>query len=154
MKRRAPALLLVLVFALVFAALRVQAATVTVADGNRLDIDGAGYRLVGADAPDLRQICADGYAAGREAAKALASLVRGRRLDCRGRGRDPSGRTPALCTADGRDLGEAMVRAGMAWADPRTGRAYRDVENDARADRLGVHDHDCLLPWKWRADPR
>jgi len=132
----------------------VQAQTVTIAGGDRVSIGDAAYRFLGIEAPDPRQVCNDGYPAGREAIKALQRLMQGRRIACDVRGRDPSGRSLATCTADGRDLGEAMVRAGMAWADPRTGAGYRDVERDAEADRLGVHDHECILPWKWRADPR
>jgi endonuclease YncB( thermonuclease family) len=131
-----------------------QAQPVTITDGNRITIDGAGYRLSGIDAPDARELCDDGYPAGQEAIKALLGLMKGRTITCDAGSRDPSGLTLAVCYANGRDLGEAMVRAGAAWADPRTGRAYAVVQHDAEADRLGVHDHSCLLPWKWRADPR
>lgn len=135
-------------------ALPAQAQTVTVADGDKIDIGGAGYRLAGIDAADPRQLCDDGYPAGQEAIKSLIGLMKGRTIACDASGRDPSGRTLAICRANGRDLGEQMVRAGMAWADPRSGRAYQAVQHDAQADRLGVHDHSCMLPWAWRANPR
>ena len=140
-------------FALLLVALPVQAQTVTIIEGDKINIDGEGYRFLGVAAPDPRQVCDDGYPAGTEAIKALLALMSGRKITCESRGRDPSGRLPALCRAAGRDLGEAMVRAGMAWAEPRTGRAYIDVERDARAERLGVHDHACVLPWAYHKNP-
>jgi endonuclease YncB( thermonuclease family) len=135
-------------------ALPAQAQTVTITDGNRINIDATGYRLAGIDAPDAGQLCDDGFPAGQEAIKALLGLMKGRAIVCGSGNREPSGRTLAVCRANGRDLGEQMVRAGMAWADPRTGGAYVVVQHDAEADRLGVHDHSCILPWKWRAAPR
>lgn len=130
-----------------------QAQAVSIIDGNRINIGSTGYRLAGIDAPDAGQLCDDGYPAGKEAIKTLLDLMKGRKIACDGGGRDPSGRTPSICSANGRDLGEQMVRAGAAWADPKTGRAYAVVQRDARADRLGVHDHSCALPWAWRANP-
>jgi endonuclease YncB( thermonuclease family) len=140
--RRAPTVLLSTVaLALVALTCSANAQTATIVDGDKIDIDATRYRLFGVAAPDARQICDDGYPAGAEAILALRRLMTGRRIDCESRGRDPSGRVLALCRANGRDLGEALVRAGMAWADPRTGRNYIEVERDARTDRLRVHDH-------------
>ena len=142
-----------LAVAFLLLALPAQAQTVTITDGDKINIDGAGFRFLGVSAPDARQICDDGYPAGTESIKALGALMTGRRIACESHGQTPSGRVLALCRANGRDLGEGMVRAGMAWADPRTGRAYVDVEHDARADRLGVQDHVCVLPWAYRRNP-
>ena len=154
MTRLAPAASLwTVALALVAFACSATAQTATNVDGDKIDIGGTRYRLFGVAAPDVRQICDDGYPAGAEAILALRGLVTGRRVDCESRGRDPSGRVLALCRANGRDIGEALVRAGMAWADPRTGRDYVEVERDARTDRLGVHDHACLLPDAWRRNP-
>lgn len=122
--------------------------------GGTLQVRGVVYRLWGIDVPDLAQTCDDGFAAGREALKALAGLVRGRAIACEPRGEDKLRRPFALCRADGVDLSAEMVRLGMAWADPREGRDYEGLERDAIDERRGVHDHDCLLPWKWREHGR
>jgi hypothetical protein len=53
--------------------------------------------------------------------------------------------------ADGRDLGAEMVRAGMASAFLRYSTDYIGDEAQAKAAGLGVHGHDCILPWEWRA---
>jgi endonuclease YncB( thermonuclease family) len=143
-----------LAIALVLVALPAWAQNATVVDGDRIDVGGTAYRLLGVDAPDGRQICDDGYPAGQEAIRVLRNFLQGHRIACEAHGKDIYGRIVALCRADGRDVGEAMVRAGMAWADPATGRSYVDVEHDAQADRLGVHDHTCVLPWAYRKDPR
>lgn len=130
------------------------AQAVTIVGGDTITVDGEGYRFLGVAAPDPGQICDDGYPAGREAIKGLLALMSGRKIACENHGRDPSsGRLLAVCRANGRDLGEAMVRAGLAWPDPRTGRDYVVVEQDARAERLGVHDHSCVLPWASRKNP-
>jgi len=62
--------------------------------------------------------------------------------------------TVALCRGDGEDLGAQMVSAGMAWAFTRYSGDYTGQEARAKAERLGVHGHDCLRPWKWRERQR
>jgi hypothetical protein len=52
-------------------------------------------------------------------------------------------RTIGLCRADGVDIQAEMVRAGMAWAFVRFSHDYVEQESAARAERLGVHAHDC-----------
>src|SRR3954462_15712103 len=80
------------------------AQTVTIIDGDKINIDGAGYRLLGVAAPAAEQVCDDGFPAGSEAIKALLVLMTGRKIACESHGRDPSGRLLALCRAAGRDL--------------------------------------------------
>jgi hypothetical protein len=104
-----------LAIALIGLASPVAAQTVTITDGDKIDIDGVGYRLLGVAAPDPHQLCDDGYPSGTEAIKTLRTLISGRRIACENHGREPSGRLLAICRADGRDLGEAMVGGnGMA----------------------------------------
>ncbi len=47
-----------------------------------------------------------------------------------------------------------MVSAGMAWAFVRYSRDYVEDERKAKEAKLGVHAHDCELPWEWRAQQR
>jgi endonuclease YncB( thermonuclease family) len=140
--------------ALLCAAPPLHAQSVSILDGDKISIDGSVHRLLGIDAPDPNQVCDDGYPAGKEAIKALLGLMKGRRLACESHGRDPAGRTLALCRADGRDLGEQMVRAGMAWATPMKKGGYADVQHDAEAEKLGVHDHPCVMPQAYRKNPQ
>jgi endonuclease YncB( thermonuclease family) len=112
-----------------------------VADGDTIVAGVSHYRLWAIEAPELRQVCADGWPAGLEARRALEALIKDRRVVCEPRGRDPYRRALALCRVDGQDVGAAMVAAGMAWAS--SPRDYLGVEQDARDKALGVHAHAC-----------
>jgi endonuclease YncB( thermonuclease family) len=126
----------------------------TITDGDTLKLNGTTYRLWGIDALETRQACADGWMGGIEATKTLIEMTRGRAVSCQDRVKDRYGRTVALCRADGRDLGAAMVSAGMAYAFTRYSSDYIGQEKSALAARLGVHAHDCEKPWDWRARNR
>jgi endonuclease YncB( thermonuclease family) len=131
-----------------------RAASQTVVDGNAISLDDKTYRLWSIDAPDPGQSCAHNWRAGQEAATALARMIDGKTVECKEKGRDREGRTVAQCTADGADLGAAMVRAGMAWADMSVSRVYVVEEAKAAAAYLGVHAHHCKTAWDWRAKNR
>jgi len=47
-----------------------------------------------------------------------------------------------------------MVCAGMALAFVRYSSDYVQAETQAKAQRLGLHAHDCIPPWDWRAQRR
>jgi endonuclease YncB( thermonuclease family)/dienelactone hydrolase len=121
-------------------------------DGNTLKMGGAIYRLWGIDAPELDQRCyPEGWRAGIEAARALAAMVERWPVTCEARGLDSHGRTVALCRVAGRDLGAAMVLAGMALAVSDGSDGYVDLESRAMQARAGIHAHACLAPREWRA---
>lgn len=139
----------------VFAATLVSpVAAQTVTDGDTIKLNGTTYRLWGIDAPETKQWCGD-YPAGALATTTLETLMKGRgAVECEPRDRDRYGRTVALCRVDGRDLGKAMVELGMAWAFTRYSWEYVAEEERARRENLGVHGHDCLPAWEWRATQR
>jgi endonuclease YncB( thermonuclease family) len=87
-------------------------------DGDTLTLGNEQVRLWGIDAPEGRQVCQDaaghGFRCGDVAREHLIALIGGRSVDCRRRDRDGYGRMVAQCNVAGRDLGEAMVRAGWA----------------------------------------
>jgi endonuclease YncB( thermonuclease family) len=74
----------------------------------------------------------------------------GASIRCELKDTDRYGRSVGLCRADGRDLGAAMVTAGMAWAFTRYSSDYIDKERAALGARAGVHAHDCDKAWDWR----
>jgi endonuclease YncB( thermonuclease family) len=129
-------------------------AQVTVLDGDTIRMGGVTYRLWGIDAPESKQTCLDGWAAGVEATQALRALIGSQEVQCSSRGIDRFGRTIGLCRVDRTDLQAAMVRSGMAWAFTRYSSDYVDQEKAAIAGRLGVHAHSCQSPWEWRAQNR
>jgi endonuclease YncB( thermonuclease family) len=127
-----------------------NAQTVTVTDGDTIHVGGTIYRLWGIDAPELRQKCPDGFPAGLMATAKLFEMIR-RPVVCEDRGKDRYARTIGLCRGDGLDLSAEMVRQGWALAFVRYSRDYVDQEREAREAKRGLHEHDCIPPWEWRA---
>jgi len=118
-------------------------------DGDTIAIAGERVRLGGLDAPELDQTCrnADGaeWPCGIVAKDALASALEGE-VTCRPEDRDLYRRIVAICRADGADVGEALVAAGLALADAR----YLRLEQDARNGRRGLWAGDFEAPRAWR----
>lgn len=115
-----------------------------VVDGHRLRVDGVVVRLNGVAPLDPTRKCwrgRDQVSCEGLARNALRQLVQGRLVRCE----EKEGFAPvfALCRVAGRDLGEAMVRAGYAIGDPQRSRQYQAAEQAARTARLGI----------WAADP-
>jgi endonuclease YncB( thermonuclease family) len=126
-----------------------------VIDGDTIVIDRIHYRLHGIDAPENGQSCdADSsYKAGQIATAHMKRLIGNQSVTCITTDHDRYGRSIARCgTHDVPDLGRAMVEDGMAWAYLRYSTDYADAERRARANHLGVHAHQCLVPWIWRRE--
>ncbi len=126
-----------------------------IVDGDSLEIAGERIRLFGIDAPEGRQQCRDAkgadYACGREAARALTSLIGGRTVTCRMVTHDQYQRDVATCAVEGQDLGDAMVRSGHARDYPRHSRGrYAAAERDAREARRGLWAGEFENPGAWR----
>lgn len=123
----------------------------TITDGDTLRLEGVTYRLYGVDAPEKKQVCADGWPAGSLATARLQALISGKRVVCEKRDQDRYGRTLAVCWANGEDLGAILVREGLAWAFVRYSQAYVQLEAMAKTDQRGIHLHGCEPAWAWRA---
>lgn len=124
-------------------------------DGDSLEVAGTRVRIFGIDAPEARQQCRDAkgesYACGREAARALDRLIGGRTVTCKPVTHDQYDREIATCEVVGRDLGDAMVRAGHARDYTRHSRGrYAAAEQEARAARRGIWAGDSEAPAAWR----
>jgi endonuclease YncB( thermonuclease family) len=124
-----------------------SASAQTIADGDTINQVRVIYRLWGIDAPEIKQDCPDGWPAGRMAATRLLALIQGKTVTCQAKDTDRYGRTVAICRTSGEDLGAIMVREGMAWAFVRYSRDYVEQEAQAKAERLGIHAHNCVLAW-------
>lgn len=127
-----------------------------VVDGDSLELAGHRVRLFGIDAPEGRQDCRDArgrtYACGREARDALAQLIGNQSVSCAPVG-ESYNREVAICTANGRDLSEAMVRAGHALELRQHSRGrYSDAEREARNARRGLWAGDFERPSRWRQE--
>ena len=117
---------------------RYTARVTRVSDGDTVwvqPVSGGPYRklrLVGIDAPE---ICQSG---GEAARTALAERVLQRRVRVEERGSDTYGRGLARIEQDGEDLNAWLVRNGLAWASGGGRHGYKDQQQQARRDRLGV----------------
>jgi endonuclease YncB( thermonuclease family) len=112
-------------------------------DGDSLEIAGARIRIFGIDAPEGRQQCRNAqgadYACGRDAARALDRIIGGRTVTCTPVSHDQYERDIATCEVIGRDIGEAMVRAGHARDYTRHSRGrYASAEREAREAKRGM----------------
>lgn len=110
----------------------------TVTDGVTIKHDGQTYRLWGIDAQEGKQSCADGWEAGKQAARAMADLIRGRHVECFDVTLDCYGRTVALCVADDLNLSAEMVRTDTAEAYTLCG--------DTAYEPCSRHFHDLAFP--------
>lgn len=92
---------------------------------------------------------------GRDSRDFLARLIAGG-IRCLVETQDRYGRDVAACTtADGRDIGSAMVAAGHAVAYLRyDGRRYAADEARARRARAGMHAGQFIEPEEWRRGQR
>ena len=130
------------------------AQSVHVTDGDTIKFNGKIYRLWGIDAPESGQLCGDDWPAGRAATTYMRILIAGHTVEYETRGIDRYRRTIGLCKADGVDIQAEMVKAGMAWAFTRYSHDYVVQEGEAQAAMRGIHAHDCLPAWEWRAQQK
>jgi endonuclease YncB( thermonuclease family) len=120
-------------------------------DGDSIDLGGKTYRLYGVEAPDVAQICTDGWPAGHAAEQYLSALIKGKQISCVPIVGQEAGEIFAICRADSVDLGAAMVTGGYAYADVPYSARYVSQEAAAAKALRGVHAHDCVTPWEWRS---
>ena len=127
-----------------------------VVDGDSLELAGHRVRLFGIDAPERSQDCRDGsgrsYACGREAQNALSESIAGQNVSCTPVG-ESYNRDVSICTANGRDLSETMIRSGHALELRQHSRGrYTAAEQEARNARRGLWAGDFERPSQWRLE--
>jgi endonuclease YncB( thermonuclease family) len=105
--------------------------------------------LFGIGAPEGKQTCdRDGskWACGEASATQLKGLIGNHRIECRGQGTDPYGRTVAVCWVDGFELNRAMVEHGWATAFRKYSSDYVVSEVRAKAAGRGIWGSSFALP--------
>ena len=137
-------------------------------DGDTIVINGSTHvRLWGMDAPELGQTCTKPNSAfaggmrwycGLAAKKYLESYFKLKvQLRCEKRGKDPYGRTLAICyivnpSGEKHDIGWSLVAAGMAVDYTHFSNGYYAKPQEyAKANHLGVWSGTFDMPWDWRA---
>jgi endonuclease YncB( thermonuclease family) len=127
----------------------------SIIDGDTLEIRGARIRLGGIDAPESTQLCRSGdslqYRCGAMSANDLDAFIATRSVNCMPFSLDRYGRTLATCSVDGVDLGEWLVRSGLAldWPQYSKGR-YDAAQHDAEHVGRGIWKGSYVEPWRYR----
>lgn len=129
----------------------------TVTDGDTLVIGGVKVRLFGIDAPESSQTCTRAgkvYGCGREAAFALADLVRNKTDTCARKDTDRYGRMVGVCRVGGTEVNRALVQQG--WALPYLqygGGIYSGAAGQAKSAGKGLYAGTFQNPWDYRKNP-
>ena len=140
----------------------VQVATgsLSVIDGDSLRKGETEIRLVGIDAPEYRQTCADqtgkNYPCGKEATSALRNLVSGGEVVCESHQVDRYHRALSTCRIGKSDINREMVRQGWAIAYGFHGSEFDYVldENEARRLKRGLWQGSFEKPSDYRKRQR
>lgn len=130
---------------------------VEVTSGDTLTvINGGGYikvRLKAIDAPEADQPW------GASAHQHLSNLVLGKEVMVQLTGLNTEKKIVAIVYLDKRDIGQQMIRDGVAWYDHVTDnglgllerRIYQESEQAARSERRGIwQDENPISPWEFR----
>jgi endonuclease YncB( thermonuclease family) len=127
----------------------------SIIDGDTLEIHGTRIRLWGIDAPESNQLCRGDdsiqYRCGAKAANDLDSFLNKRPIDCGSVSLDQYRRTVAVCSIDGVDLAEWLVRNGLAldWPTYSKGK-YDKAQRDADHAGRGMWAGSYVEPWLFR----
>ena len=131
------------------------ASQVRVIDADTVDIDGTRYRLFGIDAPEANQTCRTWgrtWDCGAAATEALMSRAGG--MSCESSGADRYGREIGVCSSGGQDLNAWLVANGWALAYRQFSEDYVSEEEQAQANKRGIHRGEFIEPWNWRRGER
>lgn len=130
-------------------------------DGDTVAVD---FRLLGVDAFERRQLCqrvSGCWQCGKAAQDFAASALRSKTARIRLTPSSSYGRPVATVTVDGQDLGERMIRAGLAIpavqylrSDPPRAARYQSAFAQAKAARAGAFGGRWLEPSRWRQGER
>lgn len=127
----------------------------SVIDGDTLEIHGNRIRLWGIDAPETTQLCrgedSKQYRCGAQAANDLDAFIASRPINCNPISLDRYGRTVATCTVGGADLGEWLVRNGLALDWPQYSRGkYGADQREAEQAGRGIWKGSYVEPSLYR----
>lgn len=128
------------------------------------DTIAADFRLLGIDAFERRQFCERAGACwecGKAAQDLAARALREGRAEIRLTSSASYGRPVVTVMVNGRDLGERMIRAGLAIpqpqflkSDPQRSATYAAAFSQARGARAGAFAGTWIAPAEWRRGRR
>lgn len=131
---------------------------VRVIDADTIKIDGHSVRLHAIDAPELKQHCGGTgqpvWACGAWVKAQTQELFEGQTARCTSLDTDRYGRTVARCMVNGQDMGQVLVRQGLAFAYRKYGWDYDLDEKGAAVSGRGLHGTGVANPAAYRASGR
>lgn len=131
---RATALVAIITFAspAVAAVPTVLTGNVTkVRDGDTIEVGKVPIRLNGVSAPEMKEPF------GPQSKAFMVDLVMGKRVRCELNGRKTYDRLVGVCFVNGKDIGAAVIEAGLALDCPRySGGRYMAVETQNARSRI------------------
>jgi endonuclease YncB( thermonuclease family) len=127
----------------------------SVIDGDTLEIHGTRIRLWGIDAPESTQLCRGEdslqYRCGAKAANDLDVFIARRPVSCIPISLDQYRRTVATCSVGNVDLGEWLVRNGLAIDWPQYSKGKFDaIQREAEHAGRGIWTGSYVEPWLYR----
>jgi micrococcal nuclease len=132
---------MVLVLALPASAGERLAGRAKVIDGDTITVDGIHVRLKGVAAPEVAHFGRGGESGGEEARGFMAKLVDGQTVVCDLTQERTHGRRVGWCYRDSEDIGEALIRAGLARDCPRYSGGRYAADDQPRAAALPFPGH-------------
>jgi endonuclease YncB( thermonuclease family) len=121
-------------------------------------VGGTKVRLLGIDAPELKQTCMHSngreFLCGRKSASYLFELTANKIIICKGDTTDRYKRVLGTCFADSVNLNRRMVQQGWAVAYRAYSKKYIQAEENARKANRGIWMMKFDMPWIWRKKSR
>lgn len=128
--------------------------TVTVIDGDTIQVGERVIQLSDIDAPELGQACDDAghyWLCGLSAAYELRRLIGFQTLPIECSVATAASDPPsAVCMAGEEDLGMILIASGLAVATPGSPPYYKAAERNARDASVGIWGGPFVLPVDWR----
>jgi endonuclease YncB( thermonuclease family) len=127
---------------------------VRIVDGDTLDVGQTRVRLHGIDAPERGQPCTtlggQNWSCGEWVTRQVRDRFNGAQAQCTKVDTDRYGRVVARCSVQGQDIGQTLVRDGIAFAYRKYAWDYVADEIAAQAADRGIHDFQMQSPARYR----
>ncbi|MEC3860368.1 thermonuclease family protein [Mesobacterium sp. TK19101] len=130
---------------------------IRVIDGDTLDVGGTRVRLHGIDAPERDQMCGGngvpGWRCGAWVVGEVRARYQGQWAACVQTDYDQRyERIVAKCFVDGQDIGQRLVRDGLAFAYRKYSKDYDLDEKGAAVNDRGLHGQGVQAPSAYRTN--
>ncbi|MEJ8311305.1 thermonuclease family protein [Agrobacterium larrymoorei] len=122
-------------------------------DGDTLALGSSRFRLIGIDAPELRQECGAEdrtWACGQASRDFVRDVLETGEAECTGGSKDRYARFLVRCSVNGKDLSSLIVSEGLAVTTEYF--LYAKEEDQAQAERLGLWSGTFENPKDWRRE--